>query len=223
MIALSLFDITGTVLAPWAEAGYECHIVDIQHPSDDSLRLDGMRCHNWDLSTLPYGDLILKLLEHDEVAFMAAHPPCTHLAVSGSRWMAGKGLRALQQSIGYFATCTEAAELLGCPYYIENPVSTIATYWRPSDYDFNPCDYSGYADDPITEDFTKKTHLWCGNGFVMPKRRRRDDMFDRMEMPDDTWIHHQPPGPERSNIRSRSPQGWSRACFEANNKEENGN
>jgi hypothetical protein len=215
MIAVSLFDISGTVLAPWEEAGYECRIVDIQHPSSDSLRLDGMRCHDWDLSTLPHGEF-LEMMEGGEIAFLAAHQPCTNLAVSGSRWMAGKGLRALQESIGYFATCTEAAEMLGCPYYIENPVSTISSYWRPSDHNFNPCDYSGYADEPITEDFTKRTHLWVGGGFIMPPRKRMDDMFDMMDMPDNKWIHHQPPGKERANIRSRSPQGWSRACFNAN-------
>jgi hypothetical protein len=219
MIAVSLFDVSGTVLKPWADAGYECHTIDIQHPSDDSLRLDGMRCHNWDLSTYPKNKL-LKLMESDEIAFLACHPPCTSLAVSGSRWMAGKGLRVLQEAIGFFATSTETAELLGCPYYIENPVSTIASYWRPSDFNFNPCDYSGYADDPISEDFTKRTHLWVGGGFVMPPRKRMDDMFDMMDMPDNKYIHHQAPGPERANIRSKSPEGWSRAVFEANHVKE---
>jgi hypothetical protein len=215
MIALSLFDFTGESLKPWLAAGFECHIVDLQHPEETSTRADGMITHNWDLSTLPHGEF-LKLMEGDDVVFMSAYPSCQHLAVSGSRWMAGKGLRALQQSIGLFATSTEAAALFGCAYYIENPVSTISTYWRPSDYDWNPCDYSGYADEPITEDYTKSTHIWCGNGFVMPPKKRMDDMFDMMDMPDQKYIHHQAPGPERANIRSATPSGWSRAVFMAN-------
>ena len=32
--AVSLFDYTGVMLEPWLEAGYECHIFDIQHPPD---------------------------------------------------------------------------------------------------------------------------------------------------------------------------------------------
>jgi hypothetical protein len=215
MIAVSLFDYTGESLAPWADAGYECHIVDTQHPSDDSLRMDGMRCHNWDLSTLPYGEM-LNFMENDDVAFLSCFPPCTDTSVSGAKHMKNKGLRRLARSIEYFATCTEAANILGCPFYIENPRSTIATYWRSADVRFNPCDYSGYADNPESEDYTKETHLWHGNVFVMPDRKRRDDMFDMLEMPDQKYIHHQSPGPERANIRSRTPSGWAKACFMAN-------
>lgn len=32
---LSLFDYTGTMVRPWAEAGYPCIIVDIQHPEGE--------------------------------------------------------------------------------------------------------------------------------------------------------------------------------------------
>jgi hypothetical protein len=215
MIAISLFDYTGVMLEPWADAGYECHIIDIQHPGDDTLRLDGMRCHNWDLSTMPYHEL-LKITETGDVAFLSMFPPCTNLSVSGARWMKGKGLRSLQESIGYFATCTETADFLGCPYMIENPRSTISTYWRQADTTFNPCDYSGYVDDVTAEDYTKETHLWHGNGFIMPPRKRLDDMFDLLEMPDDEYIHHQAPGPERANIRSATPKGFARAVYESN-------
>lgn len=33
-IVLSLYDLTGEAVRPWAEHGYECHIFDIQHPED---------------------------------------------------------------------------------------------------------------------------------------------------------------------------------------------
>jgi hypothetical protein len=218
MIALSLFDYTGESLKPWLEAGFECHLVDIQHEDDNVVRDDGMITHDWDLSTCPSNE-ILKLMERDDIAFCSMYPPCDNLAVSGARWFAGKGLRVLQSSIGMFATCTEVAEMIGCPYYIENPVSTISTYWRPSDTSFSPCDYSGYADDMTADDYVKTTHLWYGGGFIMPPRRRLDDLFDLMDMPNTTWIHHQPPGPERSNIRSKTAQGWARAVYEANKSE----
>ena len=34
MEVVSLYDFTGEALRPWAEAGYECHAYDIQHPHE---------------------------------------------------------------------------------------------------------------------------------------------------------------------------------------------
>ena len=207
MIAVSLFDYTGVMLKPWMEAGYECHIFDIQHPPGKTVREDGMICWGTDLSDT----LIKPIAIWDDVAFLSCFPPCTHLSVSGARWFKGKGLRALEESIAFFATCTEAAELLECPYMIENPVSTISTYWRPSDHKFHPAWYAGYSG--VEDNYTKETHLWVGGGFKMPERKAYGDLFDG---PDTTYIHHQAPGEERANIRSATPQGFAVACFEAN-------
>ena len=208
MIAVSLFDFTGNMLKPWLEAGYECHIFDIQHPSD-YRREDGMYCHKINLkSSLAVKKVQFAVARAD---FLSCFPPCTHLAVSGARWFKGKGLRALEESIAFFATSAEVADRLGCPYIIENPMSTISTYWREPDYKFHPCHYSGYV--AGDENYTKETWLWTGNGFVMPARNMAGDLF---ELPDMTYIHHQPPGKERANIRSATPMGFSRAVFEAN-------
>jgi hypothetical protein len=209
VIAISLFDYTGVMLEPWLAAGFECHIFDIQHQQGMGRRADGMFTHGVDLRHIEWGDVLV--LTDKEPVFLSCFPPCTHLSVSGARWMRGKGLRALEESIAYFATCAELAEYLDCPYMIENPISTISTYWREPDHKFHPCHYSGYADGQ--ENYTKETWLWVGNGFVMPPRQMSVDLFD---MPDQTYIHHQPPGEERANIRSATPTGFARAVFEAN-------
>ena len=47
----------------------------------------------------------------------------------------------------------------------------------------------------------------------MPPRKPAGDLFSG---PDTTYIHHQPPGDERANIRSATPRGFARAVFEAN-------
>lgn len=203
MKVASLFDFTGNMLRPWLEAGYECHIYDIQHPQGETLREDGMVTHGIDLALPP---------NPDSYDFVSCFPPCTHVSLSGAAWFKGKGLRALQESIGYFATCIEFAEQCGAPYMIENPMSTISTYWRPPDHKFNPCDYSGYC---ASDDYTKETWIWSGNGFVMPPKERGGDLFS---MPDATRIHHQAPGPERANIRSATPMGFARAAFHANSE-----
>lgn len=48
---------------------------------------------------------------------------------------------------------------------IENPVSSIATHWRKPNAAFHPWQYTGFCQD---DNYTKKTCLWTGNGFVMP-------------------------------------------------------
>lgn len=164
-VAIFLFDYTGTMAKPWLDAGYECWIVDIQHPvayetGGITKCEDGLTKVHADLSR-PW----LSPIDRERIAFVAAWPPCDHLAVSGARWFKGKGLRRLESSIAMFATAAEFCEWSKAPYLIENPVSNISSHWRKCDYTFNPCDYTGYSAD---DNYTKKTCLWTGGGFVMP-------------------------------------------------------
>jgi hypothetical protein len=85
-VILSLYDLTGNMCKPWIEAGYKAVIVDNQHPvgiSEDGpiTRIGADIRNGW----MPPREII------DRVAFVAAFPPCTHLAVSGARWFKGKG------------------------------------------------------------------------------------------------------------------------------------
>lgn len=196
MWIVSLFDRTGIMVKPWVEAGYNAVCVDIQNESPDSIMRTG------DLKTwVPERRMI-----EDGVAFLAAFPPCDHLSVSGARWFKGKGLGALAESIILFERAAFWAEWFGAPYMIENPVSTISTYWRKPDHNFHPWEYAGLD---ASDNYTKKTCLWTGNGFVMPSRKPGNTA------PDDR-IHKAPPSPERKNIRSATPAGFARAVFETN-------
>lgn len=201
MRVISLFDYTGNFLKPWRDAGYDCHAVDIQH--EDCI-VDGINRHRIDLLAKPQ-ELYLRF-SGAPIAFVAGWPPCTHLAVSGARWFKGKGLRSLQESIAMFATAAEFCDWSGAPYLIENPVSTISTYWRKPDHSFHPHEYAGYEE---ADNYTKKTCLWTGGGFVMPPKR------PGQSIPDDR-IHKCPPGPERANIRSETPMGFAKAVYQAN-------
>ena len=199
--AVFMFDLTGNMARPWADAGYDCLIVDRQHPAGLSEFAPNITAHGTDmLRWIPprkYADPI----------FAAAFPPCDHLAVSGARWFQGKGLQALSDAIELFARAAEWCEWLGCPYMIENPVSTISTYWRQPDYTFHPWQYAGLEP---RDGYTKKTCLWAGGGFVMPAPDYPDSLI-----PDDR-IHKAPPGPERANFRSATPLGFAKAVFAAN-------
>lgn len=204
---VSLFDKTGVMVKPWLDAGYEAFIVDIQHPpayADKGITTEN-KLHKvyYDLS-MPW----LPPVEKDSIKFTAAFPPCFHLAVSGAKWFKGKGLRALGGSINMFATAAEFCEWAGAPYMIENPVSTISTYWRKPDYNFHPWYFTGYNPE---DNYTKKTCLWTGNGFRMPDKF----IAENAEDPDDR-IHKCPPGDKRSDIRSKTPEGFAKAVYETN-------
>ena len=100
------------------------------------------------------------------------------------------------------------AEAIGVPYLLENPVSTLASYYRKPDYTFNPCDYGGYLTPP-RDAYTKKTCLWTGNGFVMPEPKP-------VEPIEGSKMHLMPPSEGRANLRSVTPAGFARAVFESN-------
>lgn len=199
-IVLSLFDYTGNMVRPWAEAGYRCIVVDIQHPAGETILAPNI--------TRVGADVRRWLPPRSEYAAVFAFPPCTHLAVSGARWFSGKGLHALADSVELFARAAEVCEWAGAPYLIENPVSTISTYWRKPDHAFDPCDYAGYEGGE-SDTYTKKTCLWTGGGFRMPDRRRMDPVQG-------SKMHLLPPSDERANLRSATPMGFARAVFEAN-------
>ena len=160
MIVLSVFDETANAVRPWAEAGYECWCVDIQHRGD-TIR-DGIRFIGADARYYrpPCGV---------EYAMCFCWPPCTHLSISGARWFKGKGLPALSQSIDLVAHAVAIAEATGAPYLIEQPMSTLSTYWRPPDYKFDPCDYGLYLDPP-GDAYTKQTWLWTGGASSCRRR-----------------------------------------------------
>lgn len=207
-IVISLFDRSGIIVEPWLEAGYECWIVDTHHPEaffHDGMSMDErgiVRVHH-DLSTpwLYPGD-------KSDVAMVFAFPPCDRLAVGGTRWFRGKGLRLLAKSMELFATASEFCEWMGAPYMIENPVSAISTHWRRPDFTFHPFQYTGYYE---ANNYAKKTCLWTGNDFIMPDPLLLWGLSDP-----DNRVHAAVPSADRSIERGMTPRGFARAAFESN-------
>lgn len=197
-VVLSLCDRTGNMVQPWIEAGYEAVTIDMQESNTASPKR-----HHFvgDVRTWRYP------LRLGRPAIVFAFPPCTDMAVSGARWLKEKGLRALIDSLAIVDACREICEASDAPWMIENPVSTLATYWRKPDHTFHPCHYTAFA---LDDNYTKKTCLWTGGGFVMPP-----PAMDGNSPPDDR-IHKAPPSNERGDIRSTTPMGFARAVFHAN-------
>jgi hypothetical protein len=161
-IVVSLFDFSGNMVAPWSEAGFTCYCVDLQHPPGETRNGNILRIG---------ADVREWLPPYAPVRILFAFPPCTDVAVSGARWFKDKGLGALVDALELFDAALRLAEWTGAPYFIENPVSVVSSYWRKPDYVFDPCDYGGYLQPPV-DAYTKKTCLWTGNGFLMPRTRR---------------------------------------------------
>ena len=187
------------MVEPWAEAGYTCYCVDLQHPPgetrDGNLIRVGADVREW-------------LPPFTKVAILFAFPPCTHVAASGARWFKDKGLGHLIEALQCFDAAVRLAEWTRAPYLIENPVSTVSTYWRKPDHRFDPCDYGGYLNPP-GDAYTKQTCLWTGNGFVMPPPKP-------VPPTDGSRMVRLPPSRDRANMRSVTPRGFARAVFESN-------
>ena len=87
----------------------------------------------------------------DRWNLLIAHPPCTHLAVSGARWFRYKQ-QEQQEALEFVRLLLDAPiEKIA----LENPVSVISTHIRKSDQIIHPWQF-GHGE-------TKKTCLWLKN------------------------------------------------------------
>lgn len=125
---------------------------------------------------------------------MIAHPPCTHLAVSGARWFKDK--RAEQEEALQFVRDLMSAEIERV--CIENPVSIISSRIRKPDQIIQPWQF-GHGE-------TKATCLWLKN---LPKLVPTNIVEGRTPR-----VHHASPGPDRWKERSRTLQGIADAMAE---------
>jgi hypothetical protein len=191
-IMISCFDESGIMAKPWADAGYLCYVVDLQHPRGETRDGNIVRVGMNFLDCLP---------PKGKIHFVAFFPPCTDVCVSGARWFTEKGLGSLLRTLQLFKRSVDLAEMIGCRYLIENPVSVVSTHWRRPDYTFHPSHYG----DP----YLKKTCLWVGGGFVMPRKAPVKPNKGMMLY----WL---PPSSERAALRSKTPAGFAKAVFEAN-------
>jgi hypothetical protein len=135
---------------------------------------------------------------------MVAHPPCTHLAVSGARWFHAKQ-REQAEALDFVRL------LLDAPIpriALENPVSIISSRIRKPDQVIQPWQFGHEA--------TKTTCLWlkglplltptyvvgCGDRHVTKSGRSLPKWYNL------------PPSPDRWRERSRTFDGIARAMAE---------
>lgn len=120
---------------------------------------------------------------------MIAHPPCTHLAVSGSRWFVEKRESGQQQeAIEFFLQLARAP----IPRIaIENPVCIMSSLWREPDQIIQPWMF-GHGE-------TKATCLWLKGLPPLVPTNIVSGRYPR--------VHLMPPSEDRWKERSRTYEG----------------
>ena len=204
-----LCDVSGNAARPWAEAGYECFCVDVQH----SIRRDRTEIVGAGRIHFVWGDVRSWAPPAGyRPIFVGAWTPCTHVAVSGTRDHPKKRGFMLRDALEMFEAARQCILWTGAPGFQENPVgilSSIPHIGKPDQY-FDPADYKRICPE---DNYTKKTCVWAYNGFIMPASARDPDLG-----PPDNRIHFASPGPERADIRSATPMGFSFAVHLANDR-----
>jgi len=122
---------------------------------------------------------------------MVAHPPCTHLAVSGSRHFHRKQ-REQAEALDFVRLLMAAPIDRWC---IENPVSIISSAITPPQQIIQPWQFG--------QGETKTTCLWLKN---LPSLKPTLVVAGR-----EPRIHMMPPGPDRWKDRSRTFKGIAEA------------
>lgn len=197
-VAIFLCSRTPIMAQPWAAAGYRCICVDIQHSIRRTRFENGIEFQWGDVRTWVPPEPYAK-----RIAFLAAFPPCTHVAVSGARDFRTKGTAMLRDSLELFSSCYSAARWCGAPFMVENPVGKFSDHMLPPDYNFQPWQYGDL--------WTKKTCLWTGNGFVMPAPMYTEPPEGVKEL-----IWKMSPSDDRADKRGETPPGFAKAVFLAN-------
>lgn len=237
---ISLFDLTGEAVKPWAAAGYVCFIFDMQHPIGSFIKggegippnpeVSGMYTTGGTADT--WADDIAEVFKFYDVRMLLGFPPCTDLATSGARHFEAKAdanPNYLADAMALVYLVRDIGESYGVPYMIENPVSVISSQWRKPNHKFNPSDFGGYLpeDDvspypdimPSRDAYTKRTCLWTGGGFVMPEPKPVEpERFTDRNGLNYAWTHWKLGGKSirTKNIRSATPRGFARAVYAAN-------
>lgn len=178
MRVLVACEFSGIVREAFAKRGHDawsCDLLDTEipgnHIKDDVLKhLDD----GWDL--------------------MIAHPPCTHLAVSGARWFKDKQ-KEQSEALEFVKKLFDAPIEKIC---IENPVSIISSRIRKPDQIIQPWQF-GHGE-------VKTTFLWLKNLKQLTPTNVVDGRLQRV------W--REPPSKNRWKNRSRTFPGIAEAMAE---------
>lgn len=222
-----MFDGSGIMGLPWAIKGYKvyCFNADSGDHGEYSIRMVHPNIQYVNIWIDKDFDVKRSILGIPDPDFIFAFPSCTLLAHSG--------IKHVREDNDVLSAADDAKMVerlgneYGCPWMVENPVGKLSSLWRKPDFYFHPRDFGGYVstDEPVwhpkmphCDNYTKKTCIWHGNGFVEPKRLPPPDGVEGVNF---FWAWKFLGGrSERTKmLRSITPRGFARAVFQANYRE----
>ncbi len=161
----------------------------------DAISCDILPCESeyYTKSDRHYEGDVMDIL-NDDWDMMIAHPPCTHLSVSGARWFKNKK-KEQKEALDF------VKKLLDAPIKkiaLENPVSIISTKIRKPNQYIQPYEF-GHGE-------TKKTCLWLKNLPLLKPTKIVSGREQRM--------HKLPPSKNRGKLRSLTYTGIAKAMAE---------
>lgn len=133
---------------------------------------------------------------------LIAHPPCTHLSVSGARWFTEgkKPLSLRYEAAAFFLQFIEAdIEKIA----VENPVSVMSTLYRKSDQVIHPWQF-GHLEE-------KSTCLWLKGLPPLKPTNNVHDEFICLPKRDRERLYRLSPSQDRAKIRSKTFPGIAEA------------
>ena len=224
MSVLSLCDYSGTWAKPYADAGHTVFLVDPKHRPADGEHVwtfeDGMmRCSD---TARGFLNLLRQGWVKPDFDVILAAPPCTDFASSGARWWADKDNDGrTDKSVQIVHDILDIIDFVEPSVWaLENPVGRIASLVPALDrwkLIFNPCDYAGFADDPDSEAYTKKTCIWGRFNADLPTSPVEPVMYERGGKRGSwMWANLGGNSARTKELRSNTPTGFSRAFFRAN-------
>ncbi|ENF7816114.1 DNA cytosine methyltransferase [Enterobacter soli] len=219
MVIWSLFDGSGIMGLPWAEAGHDVYCFNADegnHGGYETIRMNHQKINyvNMWIDTGFQVKAMKAGIPAPGIIF--AFPDCTELAVSGAK----HGHTGLS-SVVNARMVQEMAECYGVPWMLENPVGKMSTHWRKPDYYFDPHEFGAHLNPdegsyhprmPPCDGYTKKTCIWAGGGFVMPEKKPGTINIGYFW----GWKSLGGNSAKTKQLRSLTPRGFARAVYEAN-------
>lgn len=188
MRVLVACEFSGVVRDAFRKKGHDAYSCDL-------LDCDGENSYHIE------GD-VLSIID-DGWDLMIAHPPCTHLAVSGARWFKDKAEE--QKNALIFVDKLLSANIPKIA--LENPVSIISSKIRKPDQIIQPWMF-GHPE-------SKATCLWLKNlSKLVPTKILPLPDSGRWENQTKSGQNKLPPSPDRWALRSKTYQGIADAMAE---------
>ena len=161
---------SGIVRDAFCNAGHDAWSVDLLPTESDYTKLKKKHIIGDIFEVLKYPGFEPKTWD-----LLIAHPPCTHLSVSGARWFpphtkeGEPGFKPLHLRFEALAFVDKLMRLPIPKICIENPKSVISSFIRKSDQIIQPYQF-GHKE-------SKGTCLWLKG---LPKLKHTDNVYDEM-------------------------------------------